>query len=41
MNTKTFIAEISEMAIEDMMLSNVLASITIAQGIEESASTWK
>jgi flagellum-specific peptidoglycan hydrolase FlgJ len=36
--TKDFIAEIAPFAVADMMYSNVLASITIAQGIEESAS---
>jgi len=38
MDTKTFIAEIAPMAVSDMMQSKVLASITIAQAIEESAS---
>lgn len=37
MDIKTFISEIAPMSVFDMMQSTVLASITIAQGIEESA----
>lgn len=38
MDAKSFIAEIAEMTVTDMMQTNVLASITIAQGIQESGS---